>query len=126
MRRKISMLVLGAALVLALPATRSDAWVGYGGHGHGGWHGGWYGGWYGPHVVVGVGPAFGWGWWAPPPYYVVAPPPVVVQPAPQVYVQQPQSAPAEGYWYYCRSAGAYYPRAPSCAEPWVKVPPAPQ
>ncbi len=31
--------------------------------------------------------------------------------------------PSESYWYYCGSAGAYYPTAPSCPEPWIKVPP---
>jgi Protein of unknown function (DUF3300) len=31
--------------------------------------------------------------------------------------------PSQGYWYYCPSARAYYPTAPTCPEPWVKVPP---
>jgi uncharacterized protein DUF3300 len=31
--------------------------------------------------------------------------------------------PSESYWYYCPSAGAYYPTVPSCPEPWIKVPP---
>ncbi len=31
--------------------------------------------------------------------------------------------PSESYWYYCGSAGAYYPTAPSCPEPWIKVAP---
>ncbi|MGH7344237.1 MAG: DUF3300 domain-containing protein [Candidatus Rokuibacteriota bacterium] len=31
--------------------------------------------------------------------------------------------PPQSYWYYCPSAGAYYPTAPSCPEPWIKVPP---
>ena len=30
--------------------------------------------------------------------------------------------PPESYWYYCPSARAYYPTAPSCPE-WIKVPP---
>jgi hypothetical protein len=34
-----------------------------------------------------------------------------------------QQAAPEAYWYYCSSAGAYYPTAPSCPEPWIKVPP---
>ena len=44
---------------------------------------------------------------------------------PTVYVQQaPASGSLEpGYWYYCQSAGAYYPTAPSCPEAWVRVPP---
>lgn len=77
-------------------------------------------------VFIGFGPAFWWGppyWYYPPPYYYY--PPRVIVREPSVYVQQ---APAEGalepgYWYYCQSAGAYYPTAPSCPEPWVKVPP---
>jgi Protein of unknown function (DUF3300) len=31
--------------------------------------------------------------------------------------------PPESYWYYCPSARAYYPTAPACPEPWIKVPP---
>ena len=31
--------------------------------------------------------------------------------------------PPESYWYYCPSARAYYPTAPTCPEPWIKVPP---
>jgi hypothetical protein len=34
--------------------------------------------------------------------------------------------PPESYWYYCASAGAYYPTAFTCPEPWIKVPPRPQ
>ena len=32
------------------------------------------------------------------------------------------SEPAPSYYYYCQSAGGYYPDVPSCAEPWVPVP----
>jgi hypothetical protein len=56
---------------------------------------------------VGVAPFV----WAPG--YVYDPP--VVE-APPAYV------PSDGYWYYCQSAGAYYPVAPSCPEPWIPVP----
>jgi hypothetical protein len=35
-----------------------------------------------------------------------------------VYVQPPVS----GYWYYCPSAGGYYPYVASCPVPWVPVP----
>jgi hypothetical protein len=31
--------------------------------------------------------------------------------------------PPASYWYYCPSARAYYPTAPACPEPWIKVPP---
>jgi len=92
------------------------------------------------HVFIGAGP-FWWGpyhpyWWEPPYrhwlydpyvpyyYYYYYAPPIVIQ-EPPVYIQRP--APPEGpYWYYCESAKAYYPTAPSCPEPWIKVPPRPQ
>ena len=48
-------------------------------------------------IVIGVGP---WFYWAPPAYAY---------------------APAPTYWYYCPSAGAYYPYVASCPEPWVPV-----
>ncbi|MBM4439681.1 MAG: hypothetical protein FJ027_04610 [Candidatus Rokubacteria bacterium] len=84
-------------------------------------------------VVIGIGPSVHWGpypyWYYPPPAYVYAPPPLVVQEAPPVYVQQtpppPPTAAPEQYWYYCESAGGYYPTVPSCPEAWVKVPPRP-
>jgi hypothetical protein len=49
---------------------------------------------------------------------------VIVREEPEVYIERP-GPPAEGYWYYCESAEAYYPRVPSCPEPWLKVPPTP-
>ena len=73
------------------------------------------------HGVVVVGPSVWWGpwWYYPPPYYYYPPPQVVVEAAPVIVEeQQPQS-----YWYYCPSARAYYPTAPTCPEPWIKVPP---
>ena len=48
------------------------------------------------------------------PGYIYEPPVVA---APPEYVPG-----ADGYWYYCQSAGAYYPTAPSCPEPWIPVP----
>jgi hypothetical protein len=57
-----------------------------------------------------VSPFVVWG-----PGYIYAPPPAVE--APPVYVE-----PGSAYWYYCPSAGAYYPSVPSCPEPWVPVP----
>ena len=98
MRRTISSLVLGALLLLVMPAARSEAWVRGGGGAH--WHR-----WGGPHVVV--APFFGWGFYAPPAVVVVP------------------GAPANGPWYYCQSARAYYPQVPTCQEPWVQVPPTP-
>ncbi len=107
-----------------------------GGHGgHGGWHysghgGGYYGGhggWYGG-VIIGTP------WWSPwyPYPYGYYPPPYVSRPLvveqPSVYVEQtpPGARTSDGYWYYCKSAGAYYPSVSDCAEDWIKVPPQPR
>ena len=54
-----------------------------------------------------IGPAYPYGF-AYDPGYAAAPP--------------EYSEPAPSYWYYCQSAGAYYPDAPACPEPWVPVP----
>jgi hypothetical protein len=80
---------------------------------HGGLHG---------HVFIGIGPL----WWGPPysywdyPGWTYVPPPVIVEPP--VYIEQPPPAPP-AYWYYCPSAGAYYPSVQACPEPWVRVAP---
>jgi hypothetical protein len=119
MRRTVAVSLLTIALLL-VPAALSSA-MGHGGGGHGGGHGGSHQGSPGHfhghgHGVIVAGPWWGgpW-WWAYPPYYY--PPQVVVEPAP-VIVGEPQS-----YWYYCPSAKAYYPTAPTCPEVWIKVPP---
>jgi hypothetical protein len=85
------------------------------GFGHSVWWGG-YPYWHYPPVV-----------YAPAVVYAPPPPPVVVQEAPPVYLQQaPAPAPtAEQFWYYCQSAGGYYPTVSSCPEAWVKVAPRP-
>lgn len=70
-------------------------------------------------------------YWYPPPSYVYPPPPVVVE-EPLVYIQQPPPQtstpppPSGPYWYYCPSAGGYYPDVPACPEAWVRVPPRPE
>ena len=137
MRRKASNLLLAVIFLLVMaPAMRSSAWEQHRGHGY----------WHRPRVVVGIGPAFGLGWghypgygfgWAaypaygyyPPAYYPYAPyaawPAPVVRQEPQVYIERQSSSPP-GYWYYCKSAGEYYPGVPSCPEPWIKVPAAPE
>ncbi len=125
MRKSASFPLLAAAgiLALALPGQASGGgWHGHGhrhGHGHG-WH---------PHpggarVFLGVGPVFPL-WWGPrygwgiPPAWAYPAPPVLVE-EPPVYIQRPEP---EASWYYCSSAGAYYPSVPACPEPWLKVPP---
>ena len=124
--------------LLSLTATPSHAWRrawsggghSHGGHSHGRFHG---------RVVVGVSPWWGWGWGYPYPYWGYYGPPYAYYPPPypgpavaqelQTYAQAaPEPAPAtpeqpRAYWYYCASAGAYYPTAPSCPEVWIKVPP---
>ena len=71
--------------------------------------------------VIVVGPSIWWDpwWYYPPPYYYYPPPQVVVQPAPVIVEEQPP----QSYWYYCPSAKAYYPTAPTCPEVWIRVPP---
>ena len=73
------------------------------GHGHRG-HGGVFLG-VTPFVLGGAYAAYGWA--APPAYAVPAP---------------AYAAPAPSYWYYCQSAGAYYPDVQTCAEDWIPVP----
>jgi len=106
----IWLLIVGMFIgVLLFPAAPSYAWR------HGGGR---------VFIGVGVGPAFWWGppypyYWYPPPYYY--PPPVVV-PQPQVYVEQAPAPAPPGDWYYCKSAGGYYPQIQNCPEPWIRVP----
>ena len=50
---------------------------------------------------------------------------VVVAPGFGFYPAYPyyyDAAPYTDYWYYCPSAGAYYPNVATCPEPWVPVP----
>ena len=119
MKRLALVLLVSSVLVLSavLPGEA---------HGRGGSRGSHSGG--RTRVII-VGSSFWWGWgpypywYYPPPYYVY-PVPAVVQ-EPPVYIQQsaPPVAPTpELYWYYCQSAGGYYPMVPTCPEPWVKVP----
>lgn len=80
-----------------------------------------------PRARVGV--VFGPVWapfWYPPPWPPYPPPVVVVPSAPPVYIEQaPAANQAESFWYYCRSAGAYYPVVATCAEDWLPVLPEP-
>src|SRR5215813_1987408 len=115
----MSRVVVASLLALSLLIVSTGPIVagghGGGGHGHHGFHGHFHG-----HGVIVAGPWWG-PWWGYPPYYYPPyyyPPQVVVQPAPVIVDEQPQS-----YWYYCPSAKAYYPTAPTCPEVWIKVPP---
>jgi hypothetical protein len=137
MKRAACGILLVAAVLLLMPVPSQaggHGWRGHGRHGHG-WHGhGWRGhGRYSTGFHIGIGSAFWWGarpgWWGPRPVYVqpppvyVAPPRVIVAEQP-VYVQrEPAAALPPSYWYYCESAGGYYPDVPSCPERWLQVPP---
>jgi hypothetical protein len=115
----LALLTLGLVLAQSVPTEAGGRHRhhhhGHRFHGHG--HG---------RFFFSVGPAFYWGYpyWYPPPTYVYTPPPVVVQESPTYAQTTPAPAPApQAFWYYCPSAEAYYPTAPSCPEAWVKVPP---
>jgi hypothetical protein len=117
------------ALGLALAVTPAAVWADGRRHGHGHGH-------HPSHrsskFVIGIGPWWGWPgpWWYGPrthyPYAVypapVYAPRIVVEQAP-VYIQRDAFPVPQAYWYYCESAGSYYPNVGSCPEPWVKVPP---
>jgi hypothetical protein len=125
--------LLAALLLAVLPDAASAGGRHGGGHsgGHGG-HGGGHGHGHSGRFFVGFGLPY---FWAPPiyvgpryyapyayPYPAYAPypgyaPRVVVQ-EPPVYIERGSA----GSWYYCESAGAYYPDVETCAEPWVRVP----
>ena len=122
-------LILAAGAVAVVPASEAGGGRRHGFHHRPVFH---------SRVFIGVGPSYYWGpaypyWYYPPPPYVVySPPPVVVREDPPVYLQQPPPPPpapapsassAEQFWYYCPSAGNYYPTVLSCPEVWVKVPP---
>ena len=57
--------------------------------------------------------------------YYTSPPPATVVAVPQAYVP-PAPAPAPRAWYYCASAGQYYPYARFCPEGWQAVAPQPR
>jgi hypothetical protein len=54
----------------------------------------------------------------------------VIQQPPTDYIQQEPAPPQQAYWYYCQSAGAYYPYVKECPGGWTQVvpqaPPPPQ
>jgi len=118
------------ALLLCIAGLAvGDAWA-HGGRGGGGRVSVRIGAAWGPAWGPGWGLGLGWGpWWGysypyGPPAYVA--PVVVAQPAaPAVYTERADQ-PDNAYWYYCRSAGAYYPYVKECREAWVKVPPRPE
>jgi hypothetical protein len=130
MRKWLSVLLASAVFVLvAVSPDEARGAAGGPGAAHGGGH--WSGGspsghWDGGHHHfhhhgrAAVFIADRWWVWGPDPYWWYYPPPPVIlqEPAP-VYIEPW----APGYWYYCPSAGAYYPTVSGCAQPWVQVAP---
>ena len=119
MLTKLGVAIAVMVLVLGGSAAKAAAGRGHGGGHMGGGHGGHFehhGGNFRGHEHFFVGPRVFIGapfWWYTPYAYV----PAYVDP-PQVYAQ-----PAPSYWYYCPSAGAYYPYVSSCPEGWLQVVP---
>ena len=86
----------------------------FGHHHHGHHHGAAF-------VGFGVGFAYPWSWYYPPPYYY----PGYYYPQPVTYVEQGAApAPAEpaGWWYYCEASRTYYPYVKECPSGWQRVP----
>ncbi|HUW39236.1 MAG TPA: hypothetical protein VMV91_18090 [Rhodocyclaceae bacterium] len=107
-----------ALLLLLAAAGSASAWADRD-HGH-----------FDAHFGMMIGPYWGPGYYAQPPYGYYPPPypPVLVAPpAPPVYIeQQAPAAPAPtDYWYYCPAAKAYYPYVKECPGGWQKVSPQP-
>ena len=76
---------------------------------------------------------YGWWWFAaglwyfyPSPIYPYPdpyqPPVIVGPPAVSAAPVAPASPPPAQYWYYCDSAGGYYPYVPVCPSGWRPVP----
>ncbi len=120
--KKATALLLAASLALGSIGTAQADWGRHGGyrdyrpgperhyHGHRGGPG-----WIGPAAALAIaGLAVGavaYNQYQPAPVYVAPPPPPVrIQPAP-------------GNWYYCGSAGEYYPYVQYCPEGWQQVMP---
>lgn len=85
-------------------------------HGHPGVHGHFDGHHFHNHGRVFVGGAF-----VAAPFFW----PYAAYPYPYTYSYDPgyaYQAPAQSYWYYCPSYGAYYPSVQTCPEAWVPVP----
>ncbi len=122
MKAKIALLT---AVVMAVAGLSTPVFAdrgGYYGGPRGGYRGGHHGGlgWAVPGLVLGSALV-----WAATRPTVVYQEPVrtVVVPAPEPVVIAPQAS--SNWWYYCRSAGAYYPYVTTCAGAWEKVPATP-
>ncbi len=66
----------------------------------------------------------GW-WWVIGTIWYFYPGPIYPYPDPYTPPVIQQLPPSPQYWYYCASAGAYYPYVPVCPEGWRMVPAVP-
>ena len=117
MRRKALVALVAAAPLLAVAGISSPAEAFGWGRGYGYGYGSGCGYGYAPYYYY--RPTYGYSY---APYYAYWPTVVVDQPS--VYIErQPIAPPTEQFWYFCQPAGAYYPNARTCAEPWIEVTP---
>ena len=122
MKRKIPVLILIALFGLA--PLFSNAWA----DGHDGRHGSDWGHRDGHWEYSRHDGHLGWLWVVGSAlllYDVTRPPPVPQPPAVIVQTPTPAPAPAAGFWYFCPSAGAYYPYVQTCPEGWQTAPATP-
>ena len=109
---KAALLSVAALLATGIGAPDAEGRPGHRHHHHRHYH-------YVPRVV------FFTPFYTVPRYYYPAPAPVTYIEQPPV--PQPGVAPQlySGSYWYCPSAGAYYPAVPQCPEAWTQVPPPP-
>ena len=121
----LAAVLLGSAVacdVLARKGGRSGGSAGWSGKGHGGHKH------HHRHIFLGAGfygPWYAWDpWWYSPlyPYPYPFTAPVTFE---QSYIEQYAVPLQSGFWYYCHSAGIYYPGVPECPEGWEQVAPRP-
>jgi hypothetical protein len=122
--------LLLSVMVVPYSEARGGRGGGHSGRGHGASH---HRGHFHGHgrLFIGVGPWWGSGWWYPPyaypyyPYYFYGPyyPPTVAEPSTYIEREPETQTTPPGFWYYCQSAGGYYPAVQSCPESWLRVAP---
>ena len=132
---KLRSLSLALAAMVLASAVACDALARKGGRsgGSGGWSGkghGWQGKGHGHKhfhspIFLGAGfygPWYAWDpwWYTRYPYYYPFAAPITFE---QPYIEQYAVPLQSGFWYYCHSAGAYYPGVAECAEGWEPVAP---
>ena len=118
--KKITALCVAVSLTLGSIGSAQADWGRHGGHGGhrphygGGYRGG--PGWVGPAAILAItGLAIGAAAYS----QSVRAAPIYVEPQ-RAYQPPP---PDSGNWYYCNSAGQYYPYIQNCPEGWQSVMP---